>query len=127
MTRASQKNGLEWTVFGIAMLLTVAIVIYLIAAAARHEHTPPDVRASLGPAEVTEAGVRVPVLVHNHGETPARAVIVEVRTPSSGVAPSRLEIDRVPADATRKGWVILEIPIEQAADARVHILGFEAP
>lgn len=125
MTRVEHKNGLEWAVFALASLLTLAIVGYLIVAAARHHAAPPDLRATLGDGEPASAGVRIPVSVHNHGETPARGVIVEVRVPESEVG--RLEMERVPAKATREGWVILEVSLEQAENARVHILGFEAP
>lgn len=125
MTRVEHKNGLEWVVFAAASLLTLAIVGYLIVAAAKHHAAPPDLRATLGDAEAASAGVRIPVSVHNHGETPARGVIIEVRVPEADSG--QLEMDRVPARATREGWVILEISLEQAADARVHILGFEAP
>jgi uncharacterized protein (TIGR02588 family) len=127
MTRAQDKNGLEWTVFGMALLLALSIVMYLIVAATKHHDAPPDLDATLGAAEDTRAGVRIPVHVHNHGETPARAVIIEVSVPQMPAARGQLEMDRVPADATREGWVILDVPLEQAAGARVHILGFEAP
>jgi uncharacterized protein (TIGR02588 family) len=128
MTRLHEKNGLEWAVFALALLLTLAVVIYLIGAAARHEDTPPDLRAWLGTAELSDIGVRVPVSVENRGQTAARAVILEVRIPDGPHdAIGQLEMDRVPPEATREGWVILEVTLEQAAGARVNIRGFEAP
>jgi uncharacterized protein (TIGR02588 family) len=125
--QANEKNALEWMVFAVSVALTVSIAVYLLVAAANHQHAPPDLRASFGDAELTEAGVRMPVYVHNHGETTARAVIVEVSVPAAKAAPGQLEMDRVPPDAVRGGWVILDVTLEQAADARVRIVGFEAP
>jgi uncharacterized protein (TIGR02588 family) len=127
MTQVSEKNGLEWAVFAISVVLTLAIVVYLLGAAAKHHNAPPDLHTELGTAELTEAGVRVPVYVHNRGETPARAVIVEVSVPQVAAPPGQLEVERVPPNAVRQGWVILDVTLEQAADARVRILGFEAP
>lgn len=127
MTRAKEKNGLEWVVFGVALLLTLATVAYLVVAAARHQQTPPDLRATLGAAESTEAGVRVPIHLHNRGQTAARTVILEVSVPGIEMTPARLQLDRVPPDAVREGWVLLDVTVEQAARARVDVRGFEAP
>ncbi len=102
---SEEKSWLEWTVFALSTLLTIALVGYLVHDAVQNRGTPADVRISLGDPTLTEFGYSVPVKVTNQGETTAREVEVEVATHSNPPQTATLSFDFLSAEEVREGWV----------------------
>ena len=60
MKRALDKNALEWTVFGVGLILVMATSVYLVREAATRGSRPPELVVDLGmPRQVAE-GFHVP-------------------------------------------------------------------
>lgn len=103
-----QKNGFEWTVFVLGLILTTATVGYLIYDSFTRGGTPPDLRLVLGdPQPAPAGGIVVPVWITNRGATTAEGVQVEVllHGPDSQRERAELEFPFVPRHARRQGWV----------------------
>ena len=106
MKRALDKNALEWTVFGVGLVLVMATLAYLVREAFTTGASPPDLVVQLGvPRQVTE-GFQVPVTVVNRGDRVAEGVSVTItlaaRTEREEAV---LSIAFLPHQSSRQGWV----------------------
>jgi uncharacterized protein (TIGR02588 family) len=105
MKRALEKNTLEWTVFGIGLILVMATLGYLLREASTTSASPPDLVVHLGtPQRVTE-GFQVPVTVVNRGDRAAEGVSVIVTLAAKEREEVVLNIAFLPHQSRREGWV----------------------
>lgn len=106
MTRELKKNALEWTVFGVGLVLVMATVGYLIREVVTTGSKPPELVVRLGPARLVTHGFLVPVTVVNRGDQVAEDVSVMItlatRTEREEAV---LGIAFLPHQSKREGWV----------------------
>ncbi len=106
MTRDLKKNALEWTVFGVGLVLVMATVGYLVREVVTTGSKPPELVVSLGPARSVTHGFQVPVTVVNRGDQVAEDVSVLItlatRTEREEAV---LGIAFLPHQSKREGWV----------------------
>ncbi|HEV2800098.1 MAG TPA: hypothetical protein VGW12_06365 [Pyrinomonadaceae bacterium] len=125
-----QKNWLEWTVFGVGLLLVLSALGYLIYDGATMGSDPPSIEVRLGAPEQREHNFIVPVSVTNHGDETAEGVLIEVLLESGAVGqePIRgeLSIAFLPRRATREGFVTFQQD-PRAARLTTRVLGYEKP
>lgn len=101
-----KKNTLEWTVFGISLVLIVGVVILLV-----HEHfaggdRPPSIAAHAGEAVATAGGYAVPIDVRNDGDTTAEDVHVEGElTWAGGIERGEAVLSFIPYRSQRRAWI----------------------
>ena len=123
-----QKNWLEWSVFGIGLLLVVSTLGYLAYEGATMGNEPPNIEVRLGPPEQRAQNFTVPVTVLNHGDQTASGVIIEVVLEQAGAEQARgqLELPFLPRHATREGWVTFDKD-PRGAELKARVLGYEKP
>jgi len=106
MKRALEKNTLEWTVFGVALILLLATLAHLVREAFTAGASPPELVVNLGIPKRVEEGFQVPVTVANRGDRTAEGVSVTI---SLALAAEReeaaLTIAFLPPRSRREGWV----------------------
>ncbi|MFB2972430.1 hypothetical protein ACE1CD_26000 [Aerosakkonema sp. BLCC-F183] len=73
-----EKNWLEWVVFGMALLMVVSTLGYLIYDAATLSKMPPAIQVQLGEPQPIMEHFIVPVSVTNQGDRTAEGVQIEV-------------------------------------------------
>lgn len=102
-----EKNWLEWLVFGISLVMLLAIFGYLGYQVKTYDATDPEVlvEASYDPSEMIPN--RYQVTVTNKGGITAEEVITEFTLYSGGKEKetSELQIAFSPKDSKREGWV----------------------
>lgn len=106
MTRKLEKNALEWTVFGVGLVLVLATLAYLVREVATTGATPPEVVVQLGaPLRVTH-GFQVPVTLINRGDQVAEGLSVAITLAAKGEREEAvLNIAFLPRQSKREGWV----------------------
>jgi uncharacterized protein (TIGR02588 family) len=106
MKRALEKNALEWTVFGVGLVLVMATLGYLVREAFTTGSSPPELVVHLGaPRRVTE-GYQVPVTVVNRGDRVAEGVSVMITLAAKAEHEEAvLSIAFLPHQSRREGWV----------------------
>jgi uncharacterized protein (TIGR02588 family) len=106
MKRALEKNALEWTVFGVGLVLIMATLGYLVREMVTTGSRPPELVVQLGtPRQVMES-FRVPVTVVNRGDRVAEAVSVTITlTAGTEREDAVLNIAFLPHQSSRQGWV----------------------
>ena len=106
MKRDLEKNALEWTVFGLGLVLLMAMLGYLVREAVTTGSRPPELAVHLGvPRPVTE-GFQVPVTVVNRGDRVAEAVTVTITLAAKAAREDAvLSIAFLPRQSRREGWV----------------------
>jgi len=106
MKRDLEKNALEWTVFGLGLLLLMATLGYLVREAFTTGSRPPELVVHLGaPRQVMES-FQVPVTVVNRGDRVAEAVSVTITLAAKAEREEAvLSIAFLPHHSRREGWV----------------------
>ncbi|MBA3521119.1 MAG: hypothetical protein H0T90_01265 [Gemmatimonadales bacterium] len=124
MKKPLDKNALEWTVFGVGLILVLATIVYLAREALATGSLPPEVTAVLGPPRPGRDGFQVPVTVQNRGDRVAEDVTVTVAGPRDQEAV--LTIGFLPRHSKREGWVRFR---GSPADAQLRVtsIGFASP
>lgn len=106
MKRDLEKNALEWTVFGVGLLLLVAMLGYLVREAVTTGSRPPDLVVHLGVPRAMTEGFQVPVTVVNRGDRVAEAVTVTITLAAKAEREEAvLSIAFLPHQSRREGWV----------------------
>lgn len=126
--KKSEKNLLEWVVFGIGLILTLGVVGSLVWDAASGGRRPPDPRVELGAPQPRGQGWSVPVTVRNVGEETAEGVqvLVVLELPGGEREEAELEMPFVPRRSKREGWVhFVHPPASGRLSGRV--TGYEQP
>lgn len=103
-----KKNALEWTVFGLSLIVIAAAVALLAMDALSPHDVHPDLRVTTGAPVRSSGGYAVPVTVSNHGDATAEQARIEIALVSGGeeVEAAELTIAFVPRKSERKGWVV---------------------
>jgi uncharacterized protein (TIGR02588 family) len=106
MKRALDKNALEWTVFGLGLLLVMATLGYLVREAFTTGSSPPELVVHLGTPRQVMQSFQVPVTVVNRGDRVAEGVSVTI-TLAAGTEREEavLRIAFLPHQSSRQGWV----------------------
>lgn len=126
MTRLD-KNVLEWTVFGISLLLVLATFGYLVREALTASDGPPDVVVVLGAPRPGAGGHMVPVSAENRGGETAEEVRITVRLEAGGGQEEAvLVVPYLPREARRTGWVSFQGD-PRAGQLRVAGVSYQAP
>lgn len=117
------KNALEWTVFGLSVLLVLAVIGLLAREALRWKESPARLRAELGTPVMQDGSWWVPVKVRNEGESLAADVTIEVR---AGGETSGFTLDFVPRGTDRQGRANFPGGTDMDA-ATVIVKGYQEP
>jgi uncharacterized protein (TIGR02588 family) len=106
MTRALTKNVLEWTVFGLGLILVMATVAYLVREVVTSGSNPPEVVVQLGTPRQVAHGFQVPVTVLNRGDKVAEGLSVTITLGAKAEREEAvLNIAFLPHQSKREGWV----------------------
>jgi uncharacterized protein (TIGR02588 family) len=127
MKRALDKNALEWTVFGVGLILVVATVGYLVREASTTGSSPPELIVHLGPPQQVARGFQVPVAVVNRGERVAQDVSVTITLATGSEREEAvLTIAFLPHQSRRDGWVTFR---GDPRDGDLHVgpVGYASP
>jgi len=132
MIQKVEKNWLEWSVFGVSLVLVLRTLAYLVYEATTMGNQPPIIEAQLGAPQQQQAGeFAVPVTLINRGDQPAAGVTVEVTLEGSGGAAAEIErgefsVPFLPRGATREGRVSFRAD-PRAGQLKARVLGYEQP
>jgi uncharacterized protein (TIGR02588 family) len=106
MTRALEKNALEWTVFGVGLILVMATLAYLAREVVTTGSRPPEVVVELGTPRPVAHGFQVPVTVVNRGDRVAEGISVTITLVAKAEREEAvLNIAFLPHQSRREGWV----------------------
>ncbi len=122
------KNPLEWTVFGIGLVLVLTTLGYLVQESITTHPGPPDVVARLGATVPSANGYLVPVEVANVGKATAEDVLVPVflDLADGKQEEAQLTIAYLPRDSRRDGWISFRNDPRQGT-LRLGAIAFEVP
>lgn len=105
MTRLD-KNVLEWTVFGVSLVLVLATFGYLVRESLTAVDGPPEVVVRLGEPRTGAGGHMVQVTAENRGGETAEDVRIAVRLQAGeDEEEAVLVVPYLPRGARRSGWV----------------------
>lgn len=121
------KNTLEWSVFGISLLLVLATFGMLIAAAFNRPETPARLTVTTGEPSFSDGRTDIPVTVKNAGGAAATDVDVRVRIGAgAALQEAGFTLDFVPRDASRKGTVSFQNDLRSLVP-ECRIVGYAEP
>ncbi len=123
-----KKNWLEWSVFGLSLLLILGIVAILIHEEMTLNGDPPDPQMVIGAPEAHQGYFAVPVTVTNRGDETAEQVHLEIvlEMPDGGKETSEFDLPYLPRHAMRKAWVtFFHDPAK--GEMKPRVLGYEKP
>lgn len=123
-----QKNWLEWTVFGVGLVLVLGTLGFLVRESLLAAGGTPEVVARLGPPKASAGGYMVPVEVANLGRGTAEDVKVTVvlEPPQGEPEEAELDIAFLPRDSRRNGWVTFRTDPSRGT-LRLGPMAFEVP
>jgi uncharacterized protein (TIGR02588 family) len=116
-----EKNWLEWCVFAVSAALVALVLGQLGYDAATTDNGPPRLEIVIGESTSHEGHYAVQVTVHNHGDSTAEAVRIEV---INGDERGELEFDYLPRNSHKQGWVTFSQP---PGRLRTRVLGYKQP
>lgn len=125
----SDKNPLEWTVFGLGTLLTLLLIGYLAYMSATLEDKPPELLI-YAKRDTTELRVlRYEVTITNNGTITAADVVVKVNLTVGDSIREEGEIifPFVPHSSQREGWYqFTEVPSE-GDSVKLQVISYRKP
>jgi uncharacterized protein (TIGR02588 family) len=123
------KNWLEWTVFGLSLILVLSILGYLGYKVYHHTEVPPEIHTQVWPSPSEQMPNRYQVVVENKGGTSAEEVRVAVSIRRGGQELEKAELDVafVPQESKREGWVVFEHAPAQSDSVVARVVSFEKP
>lgn len=124
-----QKNPLEWTVFGISLLLLLALFAYLAYQVYQQETTPPELVIEYQPEPSAYAPYRYHVVVHNKGGSTAEGVklVFDMMKDTVVVETAELQIAFAPQSSQREGWIIFSRNPITVDTIVSRVLGYNKP
>lgn len=123
-SKTAQK--VEWIVAGVATLLVVVLIGFLVFEAVTRSGGSPDLAVSHIESTTTRAGLAVVIEVDNAGHAAASAVEVIGETGPDGQEARVVTIDYVPANASRQATLVFP-PETRPEDVRLHVVGYADP
>jgi uncharacterized protein (TIGR02588 family) len=122
------KNALEWTVFGVGLVLVLATLGFLVRESLAGDDGPPEVVVRLGTPRLSSSGSLVPVEIANAGRSTAEAVRVPiVLDPTAGPREeAELNIDYLARGSKQSAWVTFRTD-PRRGKLSVGAIAFEVP
>ena len=121
------KTRLEWTVFGISVLLIVGVVAVLVQQQFTAGHAPPSIAIATGEAIRTSGGFAVPVEVQNRGDVTAAEVRIEATlTWPGGTEVGGTTVAFIPYRSHRRAWIAFSRD-PRDGEIKVRVLGYREP
>ena len=129
--RQQEVTLLEKIATALSALLVAALIAVLLWDAS-HPDTPPRFTVDQGAPILDGANYRFPVVVHNHGDKSAKAVVVHlelIATPADTVIDeSELTIDWLPGQSSRDIVGLFKRPTNgERAGVRAEVRGYVVP
>ena len=122
-----KKNRLEWTVFGVSLVLIVGVVALLVREQVTGGQRPPVIAVSAGDAVRSGDSFAVPLDVSNEGDTTAEDVRVEaVVTWGGGTERGEALLPFVPYQSHRRAWLTFTRD-PRGGTMTTRVLGYREP
>lgn len=123
------KNWLEWTVFAISAVLVAGVLGYLLYDGLTSNGHPPRIQVTLGRSEQQGPVYVMPVQVQNTGSQTAQSVTVQVELETAGgeKETAMLDLDFLPREGSRGGWVSFRNDPGAARAVRAHAVSYQQP
>lgn len=124
-----KKNGLEWTVFGLGLLLTLSILGYLTYQTVIYTPGPPQLAvehtADPGPHEPN----RFHVVIRNRGRETAESITIALGLFRNGkeIEKAELAMDFCPKESKREGWVAFHTHVAASDSVHGWVVSYEKP
>lgn len=128
-----QKNGLEWTVFVLSLVLVLGTLGFLAYDAVTQGHDAARLEVRLGPMRETGAKAArlyvVPVTVSNKGDRTAEGVLVEVAIEKNKreIERAEVEIAYVPRRSQAEAHVVFSRNPRNTGELKSRVLGYQEP
>lgn len=125
-----KTNFLEWSVFGLGLLLILGVMAYLVFQLSTHNPAPADLSVEFIQVPTSNNPYKYQISVQNSGGKTAKNVIVELSLVKAGALLERSEIsfDYVPYTSKRLGWVIFGTNPAEADSVTSKVVSYnEAP
>ncbi|WP_048919368.1 hypothetical protein [Rufibacter radiotolerans] len=124
-----KKNLLEWSVFGVSLLLILALVGYLAIKSFSYQDNPPDLKVMIIPEPGRQDQNIYRLELMNHGEQAAENIQVEVALVLQGqeLETAQAMFPLAPHKSTMKAWVTFRSPRAANQEVKVHVLGYNQP
>ncbi|MDX5418542.1 MAG: hypothetical protein LPK09_04945 [Hymenobacteraceae bacterium] len=123
------KNALEWTVFGVSLLLVLSILAYLVYQVYTDKPATPDLVVEYFHDPSDHAPQRYRVVVHNRGGETAEEVHVELALEQGGKQLERAELSIAfaPKESKREGWVNFKEDPARADTLVARVVSYKKP
>ncbi len=123
----NSRNWLEHVVTGVAALLVLCTLGFLIFKSISQEQTPPDIQVFIGDVVPKDQGYAVPVKVKNKGTQTAKDITIEIVS-GEGESEEKGEISfqYLPGKSSVRGWVIFSNK-PNGSSMTTHVLGYATP
>ncbi|GGK59810.1 hypothetical protein ACD591_11660 [Rufibacter glacialis] len=124
-----KKNPLEWFVFGLSVVLILALLGYLGVKAFHYQHTPPDLHVEIFPEKGRPQQNIHRVELTNRGEQTAENVLVEITLFHQGQEIDKAEVSFpiAPKESRQEAWITFKKPKQADQKMQVHVLGYNKP
>ena len=123
-----EKNWLEWTVFGLSLVLVLVVLGYLVYWEATSTERPPNIRIELGDPERRGEHFYVPVTLHNEGDETAEGVhVVVTLTKGDTTEEGEFEIPFLPHHSRREGAVAFKTNPVESDELTARVAGYQKP
>ena len=124
-----KKNWLEWTVFGISLVLVLTLLSYLTYQVLTEKPSSPDlqIEAVADPSEFSP--YRYHVTVYNRGGTTAEEVLIELTLERGGssIEKAELQLPFAPQESKREAWVAFSKNPSQADTLVARVVSYKKP
>lgn len=122
-----KKNILEWFVFGISLLLTLTVIVFLAYRTLNFTPSPPQIEVSFTPDG--NQSHRYHLVVRNTGGETAEAVILKAELKKNNQIVEKIPVylEYVPHVSTRESWVDFENDPREADSVEIRVESFRKP
>jgi uncharacterized protein (TIGR02588 family) len=124
-----KKNLLEWSVFGISLLMVFSLLGYLLYQMITHTPSPPNLVITHQVESHQHMQFTVHLFVFNNGGQTAENVQVEVMLYKTGQEKERatMSVGYVPKGSMVEGWVAFQTDPAAADSLVARVLGYNRP